>query len=231
MLQRAPRRFDPQLLDCFRRSDSELLAKDPRQVPRTLAGPPRERWNGEIVRGVLGRPRDEVTHRRCLRALQPERRAVLALVARPAQVHDHRSRDGERQVGSEVFLDQRERQVDPGAHARRRVHAAISHPDAILFDVHAWIAAGQLAGARPVRGRRPPVEQTCLCEQERTGADRTDPPYAAAHPAEPLEHGSFAEQRIDPDAADNEQCVDGSAQAAERRVGEESETRRGGERP
>src|SRR5205814_10182739 len=57
---------------------------------------------------------------------------------------------------------------------------------------------------------------------------RDPPSYPTRRSSDlPLEHGSFAEQRIDPDAADDEQCVDGSAQGAERRVGDESETRRG----
>src|SRR5438445_322776 len=66
----AARRLQRQRFDRLRGSNTQLLAKDAREMTRALADPAREGWHRQICRGVLGGPGDELSHRRGLRGLQ-----------------------------------------------------------------------------------------------------------------------------------------------------------------
>jgi len=109
---------------------------------------------------VLRRERHEIAHRRRLHRRQTQRRAVLALPARTAQVHDQGARHGQRDVGAEVLLDQGQRQVDGGGHPGRGEHVAVADVDRVGLDLEARVARGQVGRGAPVGGHAAPVEQT-----------------------------------------------------------------------
>ena len=179
---------------------------------------------------MLGGPGHELAHGRRLGGLQPERRAVLALIAWPAQVHDHRPRDRERHLRAQVLLDQRQGQVHARAHARRGIEVAVPRPDAVLLDPDPRVAKREVLGARPVRGGGPSVEEAGLGQEKSARADGAEATHAAGHLAQPVEDRAVVEKGVHTPAADDEQRVDLAAQRAEGDVGQEAKARRGHQR-
>src|SRR5882672_1379506 len=171
---------------------------------------------------MLGGPGYQLAHRRRRGCLQPQRRAVLALIAWPAQVHDHRPCNRQRHLGAQILLDQRQREVHARAHAGRGVEVAVARPDAVFRDADPGIAKREVLGARPVRGGGAPVEQARLGQEKGPRADRAEAAHAAGHPADPVEHRTVVEEGVHTAAAHDEQRVDVAAQRAEGDVGEES---------
>src|SRR2546430_16976175 len=55
---------------------------------------------------------------------------------------------------------------------------------------------------------------------------RSEAPHTARHAAEPSENGLVVEQRVDPEATEDEQRIDTAAQRAEGRIGQEAESGR-----
>src|SRR5882762_8039641 len=180
---------------------------------------------------MLRGPGHQLAHRGRLGCLQPQRRAVLALIAWPAQVHDHRPCDGQRHLGAQVLLDQRQREVHARAHARRGVEVAVARPDAVFLDADLRIAKREVLGARPVRGDGASVEEARLGQEKGPRADRAEAAHAAGHPAEPVEDRTVVEEGVHTAAAHDEQRVDVAAQRTEGEVGEESKAGGRDQRP
>lgn len=89
---------------------------------------------------------------------------------------DELLRDPAGDGGTEVVLDQREREVDPGGDAGGGPDVAVPHKDAVGIDADLREPPGEMVGAVPVRRRAPPVEEPGRREQEGAGADAGLPP-------------------------------------------------------
>ena len=80
--------------------------------------------------------------------------------------------DRQRGLAVEVLLDQRQREVHAGGHARRGPHRPSRTKIGSGSTLHQRIAARELRGRRPVRGRAAPVQHARGREHERPGAHR-----------------------------------------------------------
>src|SRR6188472_2483812 len=110
--------------------------------------------------------------------------------------------------------------------ARARSMPAVI-PAEVAIDADVGMAAGQLLAERPVRGRRPALEQAGLGEQKGTGADRAGAARAGGYPPQRRRQPRVAEDVINPQAAADDHRVDAAAaHVAERDVGAEAQPAR-----
>ena len=124
---------------------------------------------------MVGDPLLHVAQRVAVRDLRGELRAELRLIAGAAQEEHEPAGDGERDVATEVVLDQRECEVHARGDAGGRVDVAVAHEDRIRLDGDRRVELRQRVAHRPVRRRPAAVEQAGLGEDERTGAHRGHP--------------------------------------------------------
>jgi len=75
--------------------------------------------------------------------LQRQRRGVLRLAARPAHVDDEATRHPERDRCAQIFLDEREGEVDAGSDACGRPDMVVAHPDRIVEDPDVRVFGGE----------------------------------------------------------------------------------------
>ena len=83
--------------------------------------------------------------------------------------------DVKSKVGPEVTAYEVEAQVDRRRLAGRGEHVALVDVEDVGAHVDLRVAAGQVVGVHPVRGRGPAVEQACRGQQEGARAERGDP--------------------------------------------------------
>ena len=97
----------------------------------------------------------------------------MKLAAAAAEIHDQLRRDAPCDVGAEILLDQRQRQVEPGGHAGGGADLAVADMDGVDFEHHLGKAFGELVGHRPMRGGAPAGEQAASAS--RKAPVHTDP--------------------------------------------------------
>ena len=118
----------------------------------------------------------QLAQRRAVGSLQRERGAELRLAARTAQKNNQGARHAQRQFRSQIFFDQRQRQINACSNSRRGVDISVANEDRIGIELDSWKTFGHLLTKVPVRRRAPPVEQAGGCQRERAATDRSDPP-------------------------------------------------------
>ena len=75
------------------------------------------------------------------------------------------------EVGAKIVRQQSQRKIDSRAHACGRPYWSVDHEDAIFVDRDLRVAALHFFSVIPMGGCPSTVEQSCLCEDKRTGAD------------------------------------------------------------
>src|SRR6478735_8575087 len=90
------------------------------------------------------------------------------------KIHHKVPPNRERELWAVIFLDQRQRQVDPRSQTRGSVKRAILDQAAFVIDPQGWITPAQIAGEAPMCSDFAPVEQAGRCQRINTGADRSD---------------------------------------------------------
>src|SRR5207302_10413602 len=99
-------------------------------------------------------------------------------------------RDRERGVAVEVLLHERERESHARRHPSGGPDVAVAQEDRLGVYLDARVAAGELGGREPVRGRTASLEQARAREQERARAHGGGAPGSARVAREPLDqHG------------------------------------------
>ncbi len=136
----------------------------------------------------------------------------------------HRQREG----AAEISLDQRERQIDPRRDPRRRPDRAVAHEDRIGLDPDPRVARRQRCAMLPVGHGPPPVEEPGCAEQERPGADRSDPACPFGPRTHPGDQGGVGARRKDSGPARNHQRIHRHV-VARQRLGHQPQARRGGQ--
>src|SRR4051794_3879591 len=117
-LEPQARVVDPDRLDIRARRHPDLAREGAREVALAHVGAGRERGNRQVGAEVRRDPLLQLPQRPALRDLRAQVRAELRLAAGPLH-EDHEPAGGlERGAAAEVVLDERERQVHPGCHAR-----------------------------------------------------------------------------------------------------------------
>jgi hypothetical protein len=79
----------------------------------------------------------------------------------------------ERDLTSEILLNERQREIHAGRHAGRRRDVPVPNEDGIGLDRNRGIAPRERRAGGPVCRSPPTVEQTRLAEQEGAGAATT----------------------------------------------------------
>jgi hypothetical protein len=180
---------------------------------------------------MLGDPALELAQPVPLGELRGELHAELRLAARPAQEHHEPARDGQREVASQVLLDQLQRQVHPGRDPGRGVHAAVADEDRIALDAHGGKPALQRVARRPVCDGAPAVQHPGLGQQEGAAADRGDASSAPGGAPDPRDEPRVAHVGPGAGPAGDDQRVDGTSGPGEAAVGHERQPSRGRDRP
>ena len=120
VLQKATSRIQARSMDELGRGHPRLSMKGTSEVPGAHLGMPRKRLDRGILLEVTQDPLLRFLDRRLSRQLCREMRRELRLPAGTLQEQDHVSRDGERKLATEIFFDQRKRQIHAGADTRGR---------------------------------------------------------------------------------------------------------------
>ena len=188
--------LQPGAFDEAARGLAHLGGEDPGEVADAHG-----RRGGEGGQPVVatGRGLDEGLHGpdgRALGAGDPHRRGELGLPAGPVQEHDQPAGHGLGHVDAEVLLDQRQREVDAGGDPGARPVLAVADVDRVGVDGEAGVVLGQLAGAGPVGGDPPSVEEPGRGAEEGARADGGHAPAARGRPADEVEHGLVARGRL-----------------------------------
>ena len=142
------------------------------------------------------------------RRLGAQLRAELRLATRPPSEDDEPGRDGVREVGAVVLVDEGQEQVHAGRHAHGRPPVAVPHVDPVGLQVEVGVAVGERRRRGPVRGRLVAVEQSGGGEEPRTGAHRRDAPGARRQGREVVDERAVAAGRPRPVAAHDDEGVD-----------------------
>lgn len=123
--ERAASRLDANAFDVCRGRNTDLGGEAALEVTRAETGTTRQLVDAvpPAGRGVDGI--DGGADRVAGRLRRPQRDAELRLTARPAQEHHQLTGHPVRDLPAEVVLDQREREVHPGRHARRGPEPAV----------------------------------------------------------------------------------------------------------
>src|SRR4029077_18933228 len=108
--------------------------------------------------------------------VQIQQRRELRLPARTTVIDNQYFGDRTSEVGAKIVRQQSQRKIYSRAHAGRCPYRSVDHEDAIFVDCDLRVAALHFFGVIPMGGRAPTIEQSCLCEDERTGADGSYPP-------------------------------------------------------
>jgi hypothetical protein len=125
-----------------------------------------QRGDAAVALGVVDHAPLRVPQPVALGHLGGELGAELGLVRGSAQEQDEVAGDGQREVPSEVVLDQGQRQVHAGGDAGRGVHVAVAHEDRVGVHLNGRERVGEEVAHRPVGGGPAAVEQTGPGQQE-----------------------------------------------------------------
>src|SRR5579862_1327972 len=102
---------------------------------------------------------------------QIQQRRELRLPARTTVIDHQYFGDPTREVGAKIVRQQSQRKIHSRAHACRCPYWSVDHEDAIFVDRDLGVAALHFFSVIPMGGCPSTVEQSCLCEYERTRAD------------------------------------------------------------
>src|SRR5580700_10616092 len=94
----------------------------------------------------------------------------LRLPARSTVIDNQYFGNHTSEVGAKIVRQQSQRKIHSRAHASRCPYWPVDHEDAIFLDRDLGIAALHFVSVIPMGGCASTVEQSCLCEDERTGA-------------------------------------------------------------
>src|SRR4029077_20691326 len=133
--------------------------------------------------------------------LKLKRLRILFLPARTFKINDEFARDRQGDSGSEIFLDQRQGQIDPRGYARGGVKLSVFQKNGVWLKPELWKTPGRVGRESPVRshpaaivadepqvGSPPaPSEQPLCAKAVNPGANRHDSPRLACPRFEP--HG------------------------------------------
>ena len=175
-------------------------SRSTRKSPATIFGDPVVQRRKGIWRVAVGG-----------RRLGFERRAELRLAAGPIEKDDEMARDLHGEFPSEIFLHQREAEIDSGRDSGRCPNPVIVQIDRIWIDLEVRVMLLQTGTEFPVRRGAPPRKHAGFRQKERAGANRCDP-------ARGRELGGGSNRRsscpcgcvVNSGAARKNECVDGS---------------------
>ncbi|MCY1528668.1 hypothetical protein D9M68_637820 [compost metagenome] len=113
-----------------------------------------------------------------------------------------------RQVGPEIALDQRQRQVDAGGDASGGPVLAAFDEDAVVLHAQGRVVRLQAGGRTPVRGDGPAVEQAGGGQHEGAGTHATGAPGVRVAAAQPGLRFAVDAGQIRAGPARHQHCVD-----------------------
>lgn len=126
-----------------------------------------------LIQPPLG-PRQQL----CERVIAPDlnrRRHKLGLTAGTVRLHNEAAGDGISDRRAMVEVDQMQAEIHGGGFACGSQHTAVVRVKHIRVDHGQRMAGTELRGMRPVGCRSATVQQSCGAEQERSGAERSNP--------------------------------------------------------
>ena len=104
-------------------------------------------------------PSLQIAQRRPRRLLGGERAAELRLAAGTLEEDDESSGNSQRDLGTQILFDQRQRQVDASRDASRGPHGAVVDEHRIGLDPDAGVAVREVIAEGPMGGRSAIVQQ------------------------------------------------------------------------
>ena len=223
VLQPAPRGLKAHALDVAGGGHAGLGAERTGEVTPAHVGARCHRLDTVIAGDVLEHGALDLAQRRTLGLLRREGRAELRLVAGAAQEQHEVARDRERCVAAEVLLDERQREVHAGGHARGGPQRTVAHEDRLWIDEHVGMLALQLGRGRPVRRRAAAVEQPGAGEHERARAHRRRASGPAGCAGYPVEQGPILARLRMTGSTGDDQRVDWRRPARELVVRDQAE--------
>src|ERR1700675_492784 len=103
--------------------------------------------------------------------VQIQQRRELRLPARTTVIDNQYFGDYASEVGAKIVRQQRQRKMHARAHASRCPYWSVDHEDAVFVDCDLGVVVLHFVSVIPMGGFSSTVEQSCPCEDERTGAD------------------------------------------------------------
>src|SRR4029077_15594454 len=104
--------------------------------------------------------------------VQIQQRRELRLPAGTTVIDNQYFGDHTGEVGAKIVRQQSQRKIHSRAHAGRCPYWSVDDEDAVFVDRDLGVAALHFFSVIPMSGCSSTVEQSCLCKDERAGADR-----------------------------------------------------------
>src|SRR4051812_8109297 len=119
----------------------------------------RERLHRHFSGRIIRHPRDELSEAIARVSLELQRLGILLLPSRALQVDDHLTRGGKRRLRTEVFFDERQREIDPGGDTGGGVEVAILDEERVCINPQLRKSLGYVRGEAPMRRDAAAIEQ------------------------------------------------------------------------
>lgn len=133
----APRCFDSQALNEFRRRRFHFGGEDAGKIPRTHRDALCEHRHRQRFVQIIEHPRFQFAQRFPIGGLKRKRSAELRLAAGPAQIKNKITRDLQCEPRTVIFFDQGEREVHSRGHTSRGVNVFVADKNRIRIDIGA----------------------------------------------------------------------------------------------
>ena len=213
LLQFATSSFNAHLLDVTGGSGLKLACENSAEVSRAHRNLCGKDFDREGVLQVLQNPHLKFLKGPVCSDLGAERRTELRLTSRTPQKQNQSAGSLQRNGTAEILLHKRQDEIHAGRNPCGGVDRAILYPDWIRLDFGVRVKGGKILTMSPVRCGPFALKQIGCGEQKCACADGDNTAGLRGHCAHPTDNGR-PPFRSRADSSRNQQCVDGTLNAA-----------------
>jgi hypothetical protein len=134
-----------------------------------------ENFITQIAVKILTHPMNGLCQHAAILELGQQGSAELGLPAGALEIQYQQAGNVQRHRTAMVFLQQRQRQVDPSRDTRRGVDRTVLDMEGITLDINLRVLLSKLIDQKPMGCRAPTFKQPCPRKDEGTGTYRSDP--------------------------------------------------------
>jgi hypothetical protein len=128
------------------------------EMSRRETGALRQNRDGKIAVRIVRDPACQFSQAIVRLSLKPQRLGVLLLPAGPLQINDQLAGYSQRGGWSQIFLDQRQREIDPGGYSSGSVKLPVLQKNGIRLNLQLRKMPYQMVGEPPVSRHAPAIE-------------------------------------------------------------------------